>query len=77
MNPRKERRALVAADLVTLKARRSRIQRSTDMPRGGISCWLTRTNSRMELITTKKSNLKKGILKIVTLFTIRGQNKLS
>ena len=44
--------------LVTLKALSSRIQRSTDMPSGGISCWLTSMNSRIELITTKKSNLK-------------------
>ena len=30
----------------------------TDMPRGGMISWLTRINSRMELITTMKSNLK-------------------
>ena len=30
----------------------------TDIPRGGMISWLTRMNSRIELITTMKSNLK-------------------
>jgi hypothetical protein len=43
--------------LVTLKALRSRMQRRTERPTGGISSWFTRTNSMIELITTTKSNL--------------------
>ena len=42
---------------VTLKALRSLIHRSTERPTGGISSWLTRTNSIIELTTTTKSNL--------------------
>ena len=46
---------------VTLKALRSLIHRSTERPTGGISSWLTRTNSMIELTTTTKSNL--GVVK--------------
>ena len=42
--------------LVTLKALRSLIHLRTDMPRGGMISWDTSTNSRMDEITTKKSN---------------------
>ena len=34
------------------------------MPRGGMISWLTRMNSRIELITTMKSNLKTKIRKL-------------
>ena len=45
--------------LVTLKALRSRMQRRTERPTGGITSWLTNTNSMIELTTTTKSNLIK------------------
>ena len=47
--------------LVTLKALRSLMHRSTERPTGGISSWLTRTNSIIELTTTTKSNLNINI----------------
>ena len=44
--------------LVTLKALSSLMHRRTERPTGGISSWLTSTNSMIELTTTTKSNLK-------------------
>ena len=47
---------------ITLKALRRRMQRRTDIPKGGITFAMVRVISRMEVITTKKSKrLKRGI----------------
>merc|ERR1719210_2704129 len=45
---------ILAQYLVTLKALRSLMHLKTDIPRGGIISWLTRTNSIIELITKIK-----------------------
>ena len=46
----------------TLKALSRRMQRSTDIPTGGITLAMVRVISRMEVSTTKKSNrLKRGM----------------
>ena len=53
---------LCETDTATLKALRRRMQRSTDIPTGGITLAMVRVISRMEVSTTKKSNrLKRGM----------------
>ena len=49
-------------DRATLKALSRRMQRSTDIPTGGITLAIVRVISKMEVSTTKKSNrLKRGM----------------
>ena len=53
---------LCETDTATLKALSRRMQRSTDIPTGGITLAMVRVISRMEVSTTKKSNrLKRGM----------------